>query len=74
VPHSTLLYAECVDTIKPSVSIPDLGTETLYFFRFFKEQYSRYTPQGVRGEQYGEIATHLTPNASRITPHLNWWR
>jgi hypothetical protein len=40
VPHSTLLFAECVDTIKPSVPVPDFGTETLYFFRFVKEQYS----------------------------------
>jgi hypothetical protein len=40
VPHSTLLFAERGDTIKPSVSIPDCGTETLYFFHFVKEQYS----------------------------------
>ena len=38
--HSTLLFVECVDTIKPSVSVPDFETETLYFFRFFKDQYS----------------------------------
>ena len=38
--HSTLLFVECVDTIKPSVSVPDFRTETLYFFRFVKEQFS----------------------------------
>jgi hypothetical protein len=38
VPHPALLFAECVDTIKPSVSVPDFETETLYFFRFVKEQ------------------------------------
>jgi hypothetical protein len=43
VPHPTLLFVECVDTIKPSVSVPDFVTETLYFFHFFKEQYSRFT-------------------------------
>ena len=38
--HPTLLFVECVDTIKPSVSVPDFETETLYFFRFVKDQYS----------------------------------
>ena len=38
--HPTLLSVECVDTIKPSVSVPDFETETLYFFRFVKDQYS----------------------------------
>ena len=38
--HSTLLSVECVDTIKPSISVLDFRTETLYFFRFVKEQYS----------------------------------
>jgi hypothetical protein len=40
VTHPTLLFVECADTIKPSIPIPDFGTETLYFFRFVKEQYS----------------------------------
>ena len=40
VKYPALLFAGYIDTIKPSVSIPDFGTETLYFFHFFKEQYS----------------------------------
>ena len=40
MPHPTLLFVECVDTIKPSVSVPDFETETLYFFSFVKDQYS----------------------------------
>jgi hypothetical protein len=38
VTYSTLLFIEYVDTIKPNISVPDFETETLYFFRFFKEQ------------------------------------
>jgi hypothetical protein len=38
VPHPALLFAGRVDTIKPSVSIPDFEIETLYFFHFVKEQ------------------------------------
>ena len=38
--YPALLFAGYIDTIKPSVSIPDFRIETLYFFHFFKEQYS----------------------------------
>jgi hypothetical protein len=42
VPHSTLLFVERGIQSNP-VSIPNYRIETFYFFRFVKEQYSRFT-------------------------------
>jgi hypothetical protein len=38
VPRSTLLYVERGNTIEPIAPISNIETETLYFFRFVKEQ------------------------------------
>ena len=60
--HSTLLFVEYVDTIKPSVSVSDFETETLYFFRFFKDQYSLLVKKTRTKHQMLSSEFLLTPS------------
>jgi hypothetical protein len=55
VTHSTLLFIEYVDTIKPNISIPDFRIETLYFFRFFKEQTAYWSKNQSEANALGSV-------------------